>query len=60
MMSRDMTFCSALFCNLAVDCHRKDHIWKPYDEHLSMFDFSVDSLYVDDMQELVCDDQLIK
>lgn len=59
-MSSHMTFCSALFCNLAVDCHRKDYIGKPYDEDLPIFDFSVDSLRIDDMQELVCDDQLIK
>lgn len=57
-MNRDMTFCSALFCDLSNKCERKNYEGKPYDDNLSMLDFSIDSLHFNDVQELVCDDQL--
>lgn len=60
-MMKDITFCSALFCDLSHNCKRQEHLGKPYDEQLSFADFSKDGvLHFNDVQELVCDAQLTK
>lgn len=39
-MNKDMSRCAALFCPLEHDCERKDYVGKPYDDRMSMADFS--------------------
>lgn len=58
-MVTDYTQCSVLFCDLAENCRRKDYVGKPHDPNQSFADFDLD-LHFNDMQELVCDAQLIK
>lgn len=57
-MNKDITHCAALFCDLSNQCRRKEHEGRPVDDTLSFMDFSLESLHINDMQELVCDDRL--
>lgn len=56
-MNKDITYCSALFCDLSKRCKRKGYEGKPDDPTLSFLDFQ-ESLHLNDVDEWVCDDQL--